>query len=112
MRDAENPEQKAKRLAERFLVENGYTEQPPVLDKVVPESIERGVEQRRNTLQPKAYGVVFHRRTGPGWTVVFQYSPSMKEDPKAGRAVTMDDAFGDIRMEHKDYSLEAVDKKF
>jgi hypothetical protein len=85
------------------------------------------LEQRHNTLEPQAYGIFYRGRLGndKGWTVVFRYSekiikeleklPKSKEvgNPKmTGRAVTMNEKFENLLVEHKDFLLDKVDRKF
>ena len=72
-------------IAEQFIVQNGYTDLPPMEDrsKLFYESIEGGstpdeiLEYRHNTLERSAYGIKKALRSstgwkeGVGWTIVF-----------------------------------------
>ena len=114
----ETPEAKAVRMAEEFIAQNGCTDLPPSRDKISYETIEwtdnvdELLEWRRNTLERKAYGIFYHKRLG-GWIVVFQYKKSQNGiNDKTGRAVTMDKNFKSLRVEHQDFILDKVDKKF
>lgn len=90
-------EAEAVKLAERFIVQNGYTDLPPEKSKLVNESFELGasveemLKMRHDTLERKAYGISYRRKGGsPGWTVVFRYKhPSSQQKRISGRAVTM-----------------------
>jgi hypothetical protein len=109
----------AVRVAECFIIKNGYTDLPPTKDKseLTPESVdpgtdEQGMKMRRDSLERKAFGYV--NRPG-GWLVVFRYKykaehskfrPDYEEWLKAhGRAVSMD-AYGEqVEVKHKDVDL-------
>jgi hypothetical protein len=129
----ESPEEKAVRLAEEFIKQNGYTNASPDKNNLSHETVEyydnidELLEQRHNTLASKAYGVLYRGRLGDdtGWTVVFRYSDkSIKEleklpksnltsNPKLkGRAVTMNEHFENLLLEHKDFFLDKVSKRF
>ena len=111
-------EEEVVKIAENFIIENGYTDLPPASDlkKIVFESvewtdnIEEILKTRRNSLQKKAYGIL-KGRSGKteGFTVVFLYVD--KSEKKIGRAVTMDLYGTNIRVEHKDIFLKAVERK-
>src|SRR6266542_5175513 len=66
-------EAEAIRLAEQFIAQNDYTDLPPDKSKLAYESIEwesnidEMLRERRNTLEPNAYGVVRERKNAPGW---------------------------------------------
>ena len=117
----ESPEAKAVRLAEEFIARNGYTDLPPDRDSLSYETVEWGpndeemLKQRHDTLGRKAYGVRYGGRMGTkgGWTVVFRV-PARYGDVGVvtGRAVTMDKDFQNLLVEHKDFFLAKVDKKF
>ena len=117
----ESPEAKAVRLAEEFIARNGYTDLPPDRDRLAYETVEWGpndeemLRRRRDTLGRKAYGVRYGGRMGTkgGWTVVFR-APARYGDVGVvtGRAVTMDKDFQNLLVEHKDFFLAKVDKKF
>ncbi len=123
----ETPEEKAVRLAEEFVARNGYTDLPPDRDNLSYESIEwesnldEMLKQRHDTLERKAYGIYYSGRMGQnGWTVVFR--PTLyrcgnalleaKRTGMWGRAVTMDENFENLRVEHKDFTLTNVHKRF
>lgn len=107
------------KLAERFIMLNGYTDLPPNKSRVVLESIEASpntdelLKKRRNTLERKAYGIAQGRKTGSfGWTVVFRYKD--RSDPemhKIGRAVTMDADGSNMRVKHVAFFLRAIDRR-
>ena len=112
-------EEGAIRLAEQFIVQNGYTDLPPERSKLAYETIEWASNidemliRRHDTLERKAYGVVRGRKGGaPGWTVVFRYRhPSTSQMSRNGRAVTMNLDGRDIRVEHVDFILKHVERK-
>lgn len=129
----ESPEEKAVRIAEEFVKQNGYTDLPADKKNLSHETVEyyenidELLEQRHNTLEPKAYGVLYRGRLGDekGWTIVFRYSnkiinkleklpkSSLISNPKlSGRAVTMNEQFENLLLEHKDFFLEKVSRKF
>jgi hypothetical protein len=112
-------EAEAIRIAEQFVVENGYTDLPPVQDKtkLSYESIDSSdpdqrLKDRFNTLERKAYGVGRGRtKRYNRWTIVFRYNakndsyrrviPNYEQRiKKIGRAVTMDADGSNIRMQH------------
>jgi hypothetical protein len=108
-------ESEAVRLAEEFIAQNGYTDLPPVRDKIAHESIEwtsnidELLKARHNTLERKAYGIVRERKGGAsGWTVVFRQKCRKCTN---GRAVTMNLDGSNRRVEHVDFILKKVDKK-
>ena len=120
---AETPEQKAVRLAEEFVARNGYTDLPADRETLSYESIEfesdldEMLKFRRDTLRRKAYGILYSGRMGgPGWTVVFAprfvCGNAVLLGQVTGRAVTMDKNFENPRLEHKDFPLANVHKKF
>ena len=129
----ESPEEKAVRIAEKFVKQNGYTDLPADKNNLSHETIEyyesidELLKQRHNTLKPKAYGILYRGRLGDekGWTIVFQYSDKIIDEleklPKSnpisnskliGRAVTMNEKFENLLLEHKVIFLEKVSKKF
>jgi len=96
-------------LAEQFIAQNGYTDLPPDKTKLAYETIEwerdadRMLQQRHDTLERHAYGVLRGRKGGePGWTVVFCYKAHCGS---AGRAVTMNLDGSEPRVEHVDFRL-------
>ena len=108
--------QQAVRAAEKFIIENGYTNLPPMSDtsKLTLESIEwtsdrkRILKQRHNSLERKAYGFLGNSKGKPGWTIAFRYKNSRNKD--AGRAVTMDVDGKNKRMQHVDIFLSKCKK--
>jgi hypothetical protein len=118
----------AVRIAECFVILNGYTPFPPMKDKsrIAYEGIDSSdpderLRNRYDTLQPKAYGLLNQSRSKGGWTVAFRYNPNNAEYRRAipnfegfvkgkGRAVTMDEYGGSLRVEHQDYILSAFQK--
>src|SRR5262245_16912698 len=108
----ERSEPEAIRLAEEFIVDNGYTDLPPSEDKskLKCESVNCGLDEwemkniRHNSLSRNAYGVWRYdlKKRGKGsWTVVFRYNCNHSEFRRTfpdweqwcktrGRAVTMD----------------------
>ncbi len=130
-------EAKAVRIAEEFIAQNGYTDLPADKNKLSHETVEFAdnldelLKSRANTLERKAYGILY-KTTGTkmgqkGWTVVFQsknisedYYKSIsqqfgkkitEENYLIGRAVTIDENFQNLLLEHKDFPLQNVDKK-
>ena len=134
--DEESPEAKAVRLAEEFVVQNGYTDLPAEKDKIIRETVEFSgnldelLKFRADTLERKAYGIL-HKGTGTkmrkeGWTVVFRLKnvpdnyykylsqtrgkKLTKDNLPIGRAVTMDANFQNLSIEHKPFSLKNLDE--
>jgi hypothetical protein len=113
------PDAKAVRLAEEFVARNGYTDLPADRENLSSESVEweSNVDEilrlRHDSLERRAYGLRYSGKMGrPGWTVVFRYKErSWAANGRAGRAVTMDENFGNIRVEHKDFLPAGVEKK-
>jgi hypothetical protein len=105
-------------LAERFIAENGYTDLSPDKTKLSYETIEwesnvdKMLEQRHDTLERRAYGVVSRRKGGePGWTIVFRYKhPRDRQTRSNGRAVTMNLDGSKPRVEHVDFILRFARK--
>jgi hypothetical protein len=115
-------------IAEKFVVDNGYTCYPPTKPLVqseisLPLTQAELLSGRHNSLDPKAYGVNSGNKGGPGWTVIFVHpkqafadscsSKRSKINDKAdtGRAVTMDEYGNYVVMEHKFFFLKAVQQK-
>jgi len=121
-------EPEAIRLAEEFIIDNGYTDLPPSEDKskLKCESVNCGLDEwsmksiRHNSLLRGAYGVWRYdaKKRGKGsWTVVFRKNcdhpefrrtvPDWEKMCKTqGRAVTMDLYGNDLHMIHQDCYLE------
>lgn len=100
----------AVRCAEWFVARNGYTDQPPAdSSALASESIEYArslsdlLAQRRNSLARHAAVVCRYGRRGFGYTVGFR--TRRHPDDSLGRAVTMDTALKELRVEHMDYLL-------
>src|SRR5215204_2533947 len=74
---------------------------------------EGSFRDRFDTLEWCAYGVSPCGRGGDkGWKVVFRYTERMGGSRmKTGRAVTMDEDFRNLRVEHCDFFLNKVEKK-
>lgn len=120
---SENNEAKAIRLAEEFVKRNGYTEVRAEKDKIAYESeepsedINKILQNRYKTLEPKAFGLSYHSKSGDGWTVIFKYNEEYLKTvtemdlSNRGRAVTMSKNFEEITMQHKDFFLEYAEKK-
>ncbi len=111
-------EDEAVKIAENFIIENGYTDLPPTDNKtkIVFESIEgySDLEEllkfRQNTLQKKAYGILKGRKNNPeGFMVIFLYTEGKNKE--TGRAVTMNTEGKNIRVEHADIFLKAAQKQ-
>lgn len=133
----ESSEAKAIRVAEEFIAENGYTDLPANRSKLSHETVEfyknidELLQERANTLERKAYGVLYGgsgTKIGKkGWTIAFRYKnlsddyykslsrefgkKITKESHPLGRTVTMDENFQNLLVEHKDFPLLNVDKK-
>jgi len=101
--------QQAIRLAEKYVLENGYTAAPrsQVKRQLDPESlkfssdVEENLRMRYNTLRPKAIGARLDkgRRYGKAWSVAFDYAgPTRYAD--ICRIVTMKPDGSGIYMEH------------
>lgn len=116
----ETAEETAARLAEEFVARHGYTDLPPDSEGHSYLSVERArevdgmLEERRGSLERKAYGIRYTGRAGgPGWTVVFRHKRRYgNELDRVGRGVTLDWNFENPRVEHKSFPLGNVDKKF
>lgn len=110
-------------LAECFIIQNGYTDLPPLADKskLTPENLfpgtdDWGLKMRHDSLERKAYSYAHVERYGDGWEVMFRYKPHLdtvkfygERLAYIGRAVSMD-AYGKrMRVEHSDYPLRSSD---
>lgn len=112
-------ETQAVEFAEKFIERNGYTDSLADRENLAYESIEwesnvnEMLEMSHNTLVSKAFGVCRGRKGGSaGWTVVFKYKHSYKEEvQKNGRAVTMNLDGTNARVEHVDFILSKVEKR-
>jgi hypothetical protein len=112
--------------AEAFVAQQGYTDVPPIKDKSKwsPDSVwgkpdDLIMKSRRNSLEPRAYGVARGNRAKDpyAWIVVFRMNPNheryreivpnyKERVKKVGCAVTMNPYGGRIRMEHQNIYLE------
>ncbi len=117
----ETSEMKARRIAEEFIVRNGYTDLPPDKNHLSYETVEMAdsldqlLQWRHDTLEPKPYGLCYNGRMGTkgGWTFVFRSKGQATEkNLPLGRAVTMNSKFEDLLVEHKDFPLPNADKRF
>jgi hypothetical protein len=108
----------AVRLAEFFVIANGYTSLPPMEDKskLSYESwrdsppAEEALKRRHDTIESKAYGVMYEEKYG--WSVVFRYNlrneelkDFLPELKNVGRVVRMNSNGGNMRVEHQDFEL-------
>ena len=106
-------ESEAIALAEQFVAQNGYTDVPPDKTKLSYATIEwqsnvdRMLQERRGTLERRAYGIVSGRKgDSRGWTVVFRYThPIDRRARSTGRVVTMNLDGSEPRVEHVDFFL-------
>ncbi len=124
--EAESAEEKAVRRAEEFIRQNGYTTAPADRENLAHEnvefydSIDDLLKERYNTLETKADGVSPQGKgSRKGWTVVFRYSERIRRELEkssqnarpTGRAVTMDENFQNLRVEHEDFFLDKIGRK-
>jgi len=109
-------QQAAIALAEKFVLENGYTSAGPdrIKRELDPESIEwtedraETLRDRHDTLQPRAIGARSGRRGGAGgWSIAFDYTARIEGARDACRVVTMDADGTNIRVEHVDGMRQA-----
>lgn len=121
--DRELTADEAVAAAECFVIQNGYTDLPPIADrsKITPESVwgltdEEGMKMRHNSLERKAYS--YERNPdflGGSWLIMFRFNPhhpiSVKflsdRLDKDGRAVVMDLNGKRIQIQHSDYPLKS-----
>ena len=108
--------------AESFVCSNGYTEQQcGSIGRIYfepgenPDALNKIWEQRRETLEGKAYGIILKKKgESTFWTVVFRYAERADRDrEKFGRAWTVEeDRFRKyfIKFSH-DFPLAKVEKK-
>lgn len=95
--------ERAVKIAEQFIRQNGYTDAPysAIKSKLDHESIEWAnsraelLKARFNTLQASAIGI---QATGDGWGVAFDYV----DHPGNCRVVTMRKDGTQLRMQHQD----------
>lgn len=113
-------------LAECFIIQNGYTDLPPIADKskLTPENLfpgtdEEGLKMRHNSLERKAYSYERDNELyGGSWVVMFRYksrpNPADFYNGKlyeSGRAVVMDFYGKRLRVQHSDYPLTMPNAK-
>jgi len=106
------------RLAECFIIQNGYTDLPPIDDRsnLTPESVEPGTDEfglqmRHDSLERRAYGFM---HGGNGSLIVFRLKQQSHEvhhnnegsTYRVGRAVTMDAYGRQMRMQHQGFFLD------
>src|SRR2546421_403614 len=110
-------EDKAVLAAQSFVALTGYTNGILGSGTMAIGCVE-GVDDteesfKYDTLEERAYGVSHVGSGGSrGWTVVFRYTKRMGDARrKTGRAVTMDENFHNLRVEHQDFFLNKVEKK-
>lgn len=111
-------------LAECFIIQNGYTDLPPIADKskLTPENVfpltdEEGLKIRHDSLERKAYSYERSELYGGSWVIMFR----IKSHPEAaefydevkygGRAVVMDFFGKRVRIQHSNYPLTMPDAK-
>jgi hypothetical protein len=103
-------QQEALGVAERFVVENGYTDasRERIKKQLVLENIELSsnteeiLRQRFNSLKAKAIGLrKKHRRYSDGWSVAFEYVGAESNSSHC-RIVTMKLDGTELRIEHVD----------
>ena len=112
-------------LVECFVLQNGYTDLPPITDKskltpenLFPQTDEEGLKMRRGTLENKAYSYYPSELYGGSWVIMFRYQPRPKlveyygdSITHIGRAVVMDFYGKDLRIQHSDYPLRMPEAK-
>ena len=112
--------EEAVHLAECFIIQNGYTDLPPIEDKskLKPESVypgtdELGMQMRHDSLERRAHGFMGSGEDGGLWMVTFRYrkKPNLVRFYRGklstiGRAVTMDGYGKRMRVEHQDFALD------
>ena len=110
--------------AECFIIQNGYTDLPPLEDKsrLTPESVwpgtdDFGMGKRRDSLERRAFGYWRGARERDDWVILFRMK--FKQEAarlihnyqeyiaKNGRAVTMDAYGNHVRVEHADFDLSS-----
>jgi hypothetical protein len=104
-------ESEAIKMAEQFVIEQGYTDLPPTEQKsrLRPEAVNGGIDVssldlRRNTLEGLAYGVLKEKGKNGHWVVVFRYTAELPSN--RARAVSVDPSGKDVRIWHQDFNLE------
>lgn len=119
-KDRELEPEEAVYLAECFIIQNGYTDLPPIADKskLTPENLypgidEEGMKMRRDSLERKAYSYYRSDLYGGNWVVMFRYKPKYRvvefygdKLNYIGRAVIMDFFGKRLKVQHSDYPLK------
>ncbi len=75
--------EEAVHLAECFIIQNGYTDLPPIADKskLTPENLfagtsEEGLKMRHDSLERRAYSYERNNEFyGGSWVIMFRYKP-------------------------------------
>jgi hypothetical protein len=113
-------------LAECFIIQNGYTDLPPIADKskLTPENVfpltdEEGLKMRHDSLERKAYSYERSELYGGSWVIMFRFKqhPELVERygkkgfETMGRAVVMDFFGKRVRIQHSNYPLTMPDAK-
>lgn len=124
--DRELSAEEAVAAAECFIIQNGYTDLPPIADrsKLTPENVfpgtdEEGMKMRHDSLERTAYSYVRDSELyGGSWVVMFRYRPHPDLERfqgerfgKVGRAVIVDFYGKDIFVRHTDFPLLSPDAK-
>lgn len=112
-------ERKAVLAAQSFITLEGYTGGGVDNNSIAIDCVERANDteesfwSKYDTLEEVAYGISHVGRAGGrGWTVVFRYTGRTGNARlKTGRAVTMDENFRNLRVEHSDFFLNKVEKR-
>jgi hypothetical protein len=112
--------------AECFVIQNGYTDLPPITDKsnLSPEPVwgltdDAGLKMRHNTLERKAYSYIkYPDFYGGSWLIIFRFKLRPENanyysegEYHYGRAVIMDFNGKDVGIQHPQYLLERPDAK-
>lgn len=111
--------------AECFIIQNGYTDLPPIADKskITPENVwgstdDEEMKMRHDSLERKVYSYYRSEMYGGSWVVMFRYTPRPKTVEfygealnNIGRAVVMDFFGKRLRVQHSDYSLKMPEAK-
>lgn len=116
--DRDIDETEAVAAAECFVIQNGYTDLPPLSDRsrITPENVdpltdEFGMSLRRDSLERRAATVTRDNEFwGGSWVVMFRMKGRSAEfygeSSKAlGRAVVIDFYGKDIRIQHSPYGI-------
>ena len=97
--------QQAIKIAEQFIIDNGYTDQTADLNKFVPELLENPedmqtiIQRRKSTVQSTAIGA---KLAGDQWSITF---PTTNNEA-SGRVVSMDTQGNNVKMQHQEVLIE------